>query len=157
MNSLPGLDAYVNANLLYAGSMRRALPHAALSALFRSLADPTRLRLLHLLEGREICVCYFVEALGASQPMISRHLALLRRAGLVHARRAGKWMHYRLVMPAGKEEASVLRETLRQLRNDGKMKSDMARLSSACCESSRHVTLRKAPAPARISKRLRNR
>ena len=66
-----------------------------LEPLFRALADETRLRLLNLIADREICVCYFVEILGLSQPKISRHLAYLRNAGIVSARRDGKWMHYK--------------------------------------------------------------
>ena len=61
-----------------------------LVTLFEALADRTRLRLLHLMTAGEICVCYFVEVLGESQPKISRHLAYLRRAGVVAARRDGK-------------------------------------------------------------------
>ncbi len=72
---------------------RRSLP---LDLLFRALADRTRLRLLNLIAEREICVCYFVEILRISQPKISRHLAYLRKAGIVAARRQGRWMHYRL-------------------------------------------------------------
>src|SRR5437762_12971220 len=78
----------------------------SLEKLFRALADSTRLRLLNLMNGREVCVCYFVEILKTSQPKISRHLAYLRRAGIVAARRDGKWMHCRLVAPpphAGRE------------------------------------------------------
>src|SRR3989442_7909174 len=71
----------------------------SLEQLFRALADSTRLRLLNLMNGREVCVCYFVEILKTSQPKISRHLAYLRRAGIVAARRDGKWMHYRLLAP----------------------------------------------------------
>src|SRR5436305_15203873 len=67
--------------------------------LFRALADRTRLRVLNLIGGQELCVCYFVEILGMSQPKISRHLAYLRNAGIVSARREGKWMHYRMVGP----------------------------------------------------------
>ena len=70
-----------------------------LDLLFRALADRTRLRLLNLIADKEICVCYFVEILEISQPKISRHLAYLRRAGIVAARRQGRWMHYRLVAP----------------------------------------------------------
>ena len=66
---------------------------------FQALGDNTRLRLLNLMGDQEICVCYFVEILGQGQPKISRHLAYLRRAGIVEARRDGKWMHYRIVMP----------------------------------------------------------
>src|SRR5205807_3703007 len=71
-----------------------------LVTLFQALGDRTRLRLLNLLAGGELCVCYFVALLGAAQPKISRHLAYLRRSGLVEARRDGKWMHYRLVPPS---------------------------------------------------------
>lgn len=63
---------------------------------FRALADRTRLRLLNLMGGGEVCVCFFVEVTGTSQPKISRHLAYLRRAGIVGARREGKWMHYQI-------------------------------------------------------------
>src|SRR5690349_25079799 len=71
-----------------------------LETVLAALADRTRLRLLNLMAGGEVCVCYFVELLDEPQPKISRHLAYLRRAGLVAARRDGKWMHYRLTQPA---------------------------------------------------------
>src|SRR5438093_128840 len=67
--------------------------------LFRALADHTWLRLLNLMGDDEVCVCFLVEALGVTQPKISRHLAYLRRAGIVIARCEGKWMHYRLEKP----------------------------------------------------------
>ena len=67
-----------------------------LALLFAALSDRTRLRLLNLMDGREVCVCYFVEVFGQSQPKISRHLAYLRRAGLVETRREGLWIYYRL-------------------------------------------------------------
>jgi ArsR family transcriptional regulator, arsenate/arsenite/antimonite-responsive transcriptional repressor len=63
---------------------------------FQALADGTRLRILGLLMGGEVCVCNLHESLGMSQPKVSRHLAYLRRAGLVSARREGLWVHYRL-------------------------------------------------------------
>ena len=63
---------------------------------FRAFADPTRLRILHLLRGGELCVCDIVETIGAPQPKISRHLAYLRRAGLVRTRKDGLWSHYSL-------------------------------------------------------------
>jgi ArsR family transcriptional regulator len=68
--------------------------------IFRALADPTRLRILNLLRGGELCVCYIVDALNMPQPKISRHLAYLRKAGLVLARREGLWIHYRLTLPS---------------------------------------------------------
>jgi ArsR family transcriptional regulator len=65
--------------------------------LFNLLSDSTRLRITALLASAgELCVCEFTHALGDSQPKVSRHLALMRRAGLVVARRQGTWMHYRI-------------------------------------------------------------
>ncbi|HHJ15844.1 MAG TPA: metalloregulator ArsR/SmtB family transcription factor [Gammaproteobacteria bacterium] len=64
---------------------------------FQMLADTTRLRVLMLLQGRgELCVCELTHALSLSQPKISRHLGQLRESGLVEARRAGRWMYYRI-------------------------------------------------------------
>ena len=67
-----------------------------LASLFSALADPTRLRILGLLLAGEVCVCHLHESLRITQPKASRHLAYLRRAGLVVARREGLWAHYRL-------------------------------------------------------------
>src|SRR6266568_4589784 len=69
--------------------------NAAPAFLFKTLSDPTRLRLLNLLACGETCVCELTDTLGVVQPKVSRHLARLKRAGLVDARRDGKWMHYR--------------------------------------------------------------
>jgi ArsR family transcriptional regulator, arsenate/arsenite/antimonite-responsive transcriptional repressor len=65
-------------------------------ALFKGFADPTRLRILNLLAAGELCVCDIVEILGVAQPTVSRHLAYLRRSGLVSATRDWKFAHYRL-------------------------------------------------------------
>ena len=67
-----------------------------LESLFKALADKTRLRILALLGNNEVCVCHIHDSLGVPQPTVSRHLAYLRRAGLVDARRDGVWMHYRV-------------------------------------------------------------
>ena len=115
--------------------------------LFAALADPTRLRLLNLMHGREVCVCYFVEILKQGQPKISRHLAYLRRAGIVEARREGKWMHYRIETPADPRAASILEATLRSFETDRDMQTDLARLGKACCEPQRFVALQDAPVP----------
>ena len=69
-------------------------PETAASDLFRAFADPTRLRALSLLLERELCVCDLCDLLGEIQPKVSRHLATLRRAGLVKVRRQGKWKFY---------------------------------------------------------------
>lgn len=132
--------------------MTRGSKLIAKEHLFRSLADRTRLRLLNLMAGQELCVCYFVEVLQASQPKVSRHLAYLRRSGLVSARREGKWMHYRLADPADPFAAHILRETLGALAGDPEMRHDLQRLERACCAASRLVTLQQAPAPARLAK-----
>ena len=100
---------------------------------FQALGDKTRLRLLNLMGEQEICVCYFVEILAQGQPKISRHLAYLRRAGIVVARREGKWMHYRIAMPQNAGAALVLRQTLGWLKEDPAMQADRARLAKACC------------------------
>lgn len=123
----------------------------SLDLLFRALSDPTRLRLLNLIGDREICVCYFVEILRMSQPKISRHLAYLRRAGILTARRDGKWMHYRLSAPNDKVAANILGETLRHLRKMPEMKRDISRLDSACCSPQKFDLLEGAPQPARAT------
>jgi len=64
--------------------------------MFRALSDRTRLRIVNLLRGGELCVCDLVEVIGAPQPAVSRHLAYLRDAGLVVGRKEGLWHHYRL-------------------------------------------------------------
>jgi ArsR family transcriptional regulator len=69
---------------------------ATLERTFQALGDQTRLRILALLATGEVCVCYIHESLDLPQPKVSRHLAYLRRAGLVDARKDGLWVHYRL-------------------------------------------------------------
>ena len=67
-----------------------------LEAVFKALADKTRLRILALLGNNEVCVCHLHDSLALPQPTVSRHLAYLRRAGLVDVRRDGVWMHYQV-------------------------------------------------------------
>jgi len=118
--------------------------------LFAALADRTRLRLLNLMNGKEVCVCYFVQILGQSQPKISRHLAYLRRAGVVAARREGKWMHYRIVAPNHPGAARLLADTLSVLHEDKAMQADLARLNKACCAPKKLTTLESAPLPIAV-------
>lgn len=125
-------------------------PTAAVTDLFQALADPTRLRLLNLLAGGEICVCYFVEVLGEPQPKISRHLAYLRHAGLVEGRRDGKWIHYRLAEPEPAVRP-VVETVLETLARDPQMRRDREALSSACCAVSLPESLRNAPKPVLTS------
>ncbi len=121
-----------------------------LELLFRALADPTRLRLLNLMSQQEICVCFFVQVLRQSQPKISRHLAYLRKAGIVAARRDGKWMHYKLMMPPDQHAAQVLKTTLDSLAHDPRMKADRQRLQLACCGPKSLVNLIGAPLPVTV-------
>ena len=127
--------------------MRNAAARFDLERLFRALADRTRLRLLNLMFDEEICVCFLVEVLGAHQPKISRHLAYLRRAGLVAARREGKWMHYRVVEPPDPCAARVLGEVRDWLAEDRGMQRDRARLLRLCCSPQVPMRLQAAPRP----------
>ena len=143
------MHIFVKAYIITNMSQTRA--PADLVPLFAAFADPTRLRLLNLIAGREVCVCYLVEVLRQGQPKISRHLAYLRRAGIVAARRDGKWMHYRLVprraIPAA---ASILATVLDTLRQDSQYQADRERLSRACCQPTRFVALEGAPVPTAV-------
>jgi len=127
----------------------------AIDLLFRALADATRLRLLNLIADREICVCYFVQILGISQPKISRHLAYLRRAGIAAARRQGRWMHYRLIDPRDAVASSILKETLKHLRERPDMQRDFAKLDSACCRPGEFELPVKAPQPSLVAMTVR--
>ena len=117
---------------------------------FRALADRTRLRLLHLMGQDEVCVCFFVEILKTNQPKISRHLAYLRRAGIVGARRQGPWMHYRIVEPPDQDAARVLKDTLTWLGNDREMQRDRERLVKVCCASQLPINIQGAPRPTSL-------
>ncbi len=114
---------------------------------FQALGDTTRLRLLNLMGEQEICVCYFTAILKEPQPKISRHLAYLRSAGIVAARRDGKWMHYRTVMPPHAGATRILQQTLAWLKEDRAMQSDRARLARACCSPAKSAALEGAPLP----------
>ena len=96
--------------------------------LFEALSDRTRLRLLNLMDGREVCVCYFIEILGQSQPKISRHLAYLRKARIVVARREGKWVHYKIALPPDERVAQILKQTIGALRIEREMQLDLKTL-----------------------------
>ena len=78
-----------------------------METLFKALADTTRLRILGLLLTGEVCVCHIHESLKIRQPKASRHLAYLRRSGLVATRREGLWIHYRLATPTDPVVAAI--------------------------------------------------
>ena len=119
----------------------------SMELLFKALADRTRLRLLSLMGDDEVCVCYFVAIFDEPQPKISRHLAYLRRAGLVTARRDGKWMHYSLTIPADPAVAEVLRKVLEVASKERDMQRDRLALERVCCAAKLPASLQNAPKP----------
>ncbi len=122
----------------------------SIELLFKALADRTRLRVINLIGDDEVCVCFFVEVLNTNQPKISRHLAYLRRAGLVSPRREGKWMHYRLVEPPDAHAAKIFRELRAWLANSAEMQRDKARLTKLCCAPQLPLQLQRAPRPTSL-------
>jgi ArsR family transcriptional regulator len=119
-----------------------------LEAVFAALADRTRLRLLNLMAGGEVCVCFFVEILGEPQPKVSRHLAYLREAGLVEPRRDGKWIHYRLADRLPKNAQPIIESALQSFADDVEMRRDLAALRRACCAPKLPEPLQHAPRPS---------
>src|SRR5262245_64763630 len=125
--------------------------HYNIERLFKALADQTRLRLISLLGDSEVCVCFLVEILKTSQPKISRHLAYLRRAQIVAARREGKWMHYRLIEPPDEHAARILREVRASLAEHPELQRDREKLMQVCCAPQLPVQLRGAPRPVGLA------
>ena len=114
-----------------------------LELFFAALADKTRLRLLNLMRDGEVCVCFFAETLDTNNPKISRHLAYLKRAGLVAGRRDGKWMHYRIIKPSDPEKAKILHELLASFENDPQMEKERRLLVKVCCMPVAPVTIKR--------------
>lgn len=110
-----------------------------------ALADKTRLRLLNLMRDGEVCVCFFTEVLGESQPKISRHLAYLRNSELVRSRRDGKWMHYSIVEPADEGGKRVLEEVLAWLDDQTELRAERERYRTVCCTPELLVQIARTP------------
>lgn len=106
-----------------------------MAELFQALGDETRLRILGLLLAGEVCVCDIHESLKIPQPKASRHLAYLRRVGLVDTRREGLWIHYRLASPQNPVLAALLDAVRHALTHDDAVRKDGTRLESrtGCC------------------------
>ena len=106
-----------------------------IEAVFRALADETRLRILGLLLSGEVCVCDIHESLKIPQPKASRHLAYLRRSGLVDTRRDGLWIHYRLANPTDRVLAALAAAVKHALAHTDVVKKDGERLRkrTGCC------------------------
>ena len=100
-----------------------------IAGIFKALGEPVRLRLFALLAmKKELCVCHLTEALGLPQSTVSRHLGVLRHAGLASTRREGKWMYYRLAENVPEPLAELV---LRCSQNDVDLQEDMKRLGKA--------------------------
>ena len=108
-------------------------------SLFRAFSDRTRLRILNLLGGGELCVCDLIRVLGVPQAKVSRHLAYLRRAGLVRVRKEGLWHHYSLAEATGAFHAKLLEcleccfAEVPELAKDLKRLGRKGRVRDGCC------------------------
>jgi ArsR family transcriptional regulator len=115
-----------------------------LELFFAALADRTRLRLLNLMREGEVCVCFFAETIDTNNPKISRHLAYLKRANLVSARRDGKWMHYQINEPEDAKAKEIFNGIMEMLKEDKEMKFDRKRLVEVCCPPQAPVGIQKS-------------
>jgi len=88
---------------------KKTYPIKLCTGFFRALSDPTRLNIVMLLVNGELCVCQIEESLGIHQAKISRHLAYLRKHGIVKVRSQWKWKHYSLTQPKTRFEESVFK------------------------------------------------
>jgi ArsR family transcriptional regulator len=106
-----------------------------LETVLKALADGTRLRILGLLTTGEVCVCHIHESLKISQPKASRHLAYLRRAGLVTTRREGLWVHYQLAPAVDPLVGTIQQAVTHALGHVGAVQKDAQRLQrqTGCC------------------------
>ena len=123
--------------------MKTVASKSRVDVMFRAFSDRTRLRILNLLGGGELCVCDLVRVIGAPQPKVSRHLAYLRKAGLVTARKEGLWMYYELA-PSRNEFHRKLIECLSccftdvpELAADAKALGRSCRAADAACGTAR--------------------
>ncbi|MDB5353433.1 MAG: putative transcriptional regulator [Planctomycetota bacterium] len=101
--------------------------------LLKAMADPVRLRLLNLLAGHEVCVCHLHDALNLPQPTVSRHLAYLRKTGLVVGRKDGLWVHYRMAEPLTDLHRTLVDAVVPCLADLASLKADRERLAGLSC------------------------
>ena len=109
-----------------------------LAAMFRALSDESRLRIINLLvHSGELCVCDIQSIMGVTQTKVSRHLAYLKRVGLVSDRRKGLWMLYSIARPADQEQRLILESLGQMVRENPLALKDYRRLRSnvrqGCC------------------------
>lgn len=100
--------------------------------IFKALSDETRLRMMKLLQKRELCVCEITQAMDISQTRASRNLGILRNAGLVSGRREGLWVHYSINKEKANEYHREIEASLKKwLDNEECIKEDRKKLKSA--------------------------
>ena len=107
----------------------------------KAFADPSRIRILMALREQELCVCELCDALGATQSTLSTHLQVIRKAGLVTARKQGKWMYYAIAPEAQRVVTGMFQCFSESLKNDAALRRDEKKLSQrlalrdngACC------------------------
>ncbi len=92
-----------------------------ITKIYKALSDPNRLRILKILEHGEKCVCKIPDMLGLANSTVSKHLSILRDAGLIQGRKEGKWVHYSLVTESDSETVSCQLEHLRKILNDDEL------------------------------------
>jgi ArsR family transcriptional regulator len=127
----PLLKSHFEGSLIEPPLTQRVVQTQDVPSLCAALADRTRLRLLNLLNGREVCICYLAEVLEIDQPQISHHLEHLREVGMVTGERQGGWMQYRLTPPRDPLAAQVLKIVLSAFEKDKAMRADLSDLIKA--------------------------
>jgi ArsR family transcriptional regulator, arsenate/arsenite/antimonite-responsive transcriptional repressor len=110
--------------------MNKKSAHPQLKAIFRALSDRTRLRILNLLGGGELCVCHIVTVLNLPQPTVSRHLSYLRKTGLVVSRKDGLWSYYRLASACCKSHEIMLKCLAQYFQEEKVFANDHRRLQA---------------------------
>ena len=98
------------------------------SGLFRALGDETRLRIVALLSHGELCVCHVQEALGLAQPAASRHLGILKAAGVIESRKEGVWTYHRLAAQSDRLRKKQLKVLAKAFGAEAALEKDVGRL-----------------------------
>jgi len=94
----------------------------------KALSDENRVRVLMMLKGGELCVCQIIEMLGLAPSTVSKHMSILRHAGLVETRKEGRWIYYRLADRKALKEREILDWLQRHLKNDKRILDDAKQL-----------------------------
>jgi ArsR family transcriptional regulator len=112
-------------------SMFHVVDAPAAASMFRALSDPVRIQIVALLSHAELCVCHLQEFVQLPQPTVSRHLAVLRKEGLVEARKKGRWVHYRLAKQSFAVRRAPFRALIKTYAGRADLKREAERLQKA--------------------------